>query len=60
MNYIFLFILIKFLNIFNGESLRFKNKKILFKNSKPYQPIKFIKNEFNMNDDYEIPEWVNR
>lgn len=59
MNYLFLFILINFLYIFNGKSLRLTRKKFLFRNPKPYEPIKYIVDENNMNEDYEIPEWVN-
>ena len=61
MKYIFLFILINFVHLFNGKSLRLSRKKFLFKNSKPYIsiPIKYTANEDNMNEDYEIPDWVN-
>jgi hypothetical protein len=63
MKYIFLFILINFVHLFNGKSLRLTRKKFLFRNPKPYIsisiPMKYAANENNMNEDYEIPEWVN-
>ena len=74
--YLFYFILLNVLNISNINSLRFtQRKKFLFKNDKPkkfnqFYDNKYIKNnekvtiftknEHIIDEEYEIPEWVNK